>query len=127
MNWLKKTKRTEIWDEAIDGPIGDIEAAKRIREICRTAADSAEKVGKAGDGTNKKVQHEVERYERAARAAMEIAMKFSDELLRDAAVRQIVELCLKGGNLTTAKTLFRAIQAKSIRDDMLRDHPQLQQ
>ena len=54
-------------------------------------------------------------------------MKFSDELLRDAAVRQIVELCLKAGNLTTAKTLFRAIQAKSIRDDVLRDHPQLQQ
>ena len=42
------------------------------------------------------------------------------------ALRQIVELCLKGGNLTTAKTLFRAIQAKSIRDDVLREFPQLQ-
>jgi hypothetical protein len=58
---------------------------------------------------------------------MEIAMKVSDELLRDAAVRQIVELCLKAGNITTAKTLFRAIQSKSIRDDVLRDFPQLQQ
>jgi len=126
MNWLRKTKRTEIWDEAIDGPIGDIEAAKRIREICRTASDSAEKVGKAGDRTNKKIQHEVERYERAARAAMEAAMKVSDELLRDAAVRQIVELCLKAGNITTAKTLFRAIQSRSIQEDVLREYPQLQ-
>jgi hypothetical protein len=72
------------------------------------------------------VKLEVERYERAARAAMEIAMKVSDELLRDAAVRQIVELCLKAGNVTTAQTLFRAIHAKSIRDDVLRDFPQLQ-
>ena len=126
MNWLRKTKRTEIWDEAIDGPIGDIEAAKRIREICRTAADSAEKVGAAADRTHKKIKHEVERYERAARAAMEAAMKVSDELLRDAAVRQIVELCLKAGNVTTAQTLFRAIQSKSIRDELLREFPQLQ-
>jgi len=127
MNWLRKPKRAEIWDEAIDGPIGDIEAAKRIREICRTASDSAEKVGKADDRTHKKVKHEVERYERAARAAMEAAMKVSDELLRDAAVRQIVELCLKAGNITTAKTLFRAIQSRSIQDDLLREYPQLQQ
>ncbi len=72
------------------------------------------------------MKREVERYERAAQAAMEIAMKVSDELLRDAAVRQIVELCLKAGNVTTAQTLFRAIHAKSIRDDVLRDYPPLQ-
>jgi hypothetical protein len=46
-------------------------------------------------------------------------------LLRDAAVRQIVELCIKAGNVMTARTLFRAIQSKSIRGDMLREHPQL--
>ena len=127
MQWLGKAKRPEIWDEPFGTPLGDIEAAKRIREICRSAADSAEKVGAAADRTHKKIKSEVERYERAARAAMEIAMKVSDELLRDAAVRQIVELCLKAGNVTTAKTLFRAIQAKSIRDDVSRDFPQLQQ
>lgn len=125
MNWFRKAKRTEIWDEAIEGPIGDIEAAKRIRDICRSAADSAEKVGAAADRDHKKIRHDVERYERAARTAMEIAMKMSDELLRDAAVHQIVELCLKAGNVATAQTLFRAIQARSIRDDLLRNHPRL--
>src|SRR5262245_30683665 len=127
MQWLRKTKRTEIWDEAIEAPVGDIEAAKRIREICRSAADSAEKVGAAGDRTHKKLQRDVERYEGAARAAMEAAMKVSDELLRDAALRQIVELCLKAGNVTTAKTLFRAIQSRSLQEDVLREYPQLQQ
>lgn len=125
MNWFRKAKRTEIWDEAIEGPIGDIEAAKRIRDICRSAADSAEKVGAAADRDYKKIRRDVERYERAARTAMEIAMKMSDELLRDAAVHQIVELCLKAGNVATAQTLFRAIQARSIRDDLVWNHPRL--
>ncbi len=126
MQWFKRAQRKDIWDDALEAPVGDIEAAKRIRDICRSAADSAEKVGAADDLTHRKIKGEVERYERAARAAMEAAMKVSDELLRDAAVRQIVELCLKAGNITTAKTLFRAIQSKSIREDVLRDFPQLQ-
>jgi hypothetical protein len=126
MQWFKRAQRREVWDETAEGPAGDLEAAKRIRDICRSAADSAEKVGSAADRTHRKIKAEVERYERAARAAMETAMKIFDELLRDAAVRQIVELCLKAGNLTTAQTLFRAIQARSIRDEMLRDFPQLQ-
>lgn len=127
MNWFKRAQRREVWDEAIETPLGDIEAAKRIRDICRSAADSAERVGAAADRSHNKIKREVERYERAARAAMEIAMTVSDELLRDAAVRQIVELCLKAGNVTTAKTLFRAIQSRSIRDDVLQEYPQLQQ
>src|SRR5262245_41599355 len=127
MQWFKRARRKDIWDEAIEGPFGDIEAAKRIREICRSAADSAEKVGAAADRSHKKIKGDVERYERAARTAMEIAMKVSDELLRDAAVRQIIELCVKAGNLTTARTLFRAIQSKAIQDDALRDFPQLRQ
>ena len=127
MQWFKRAERKDIWDEALEGPFGDIEAAKLIREICSSAADSAEKVGSVADRTHSKIKREVERYERAARAAMGIAMKVSDELLRDAAVRQIVELCVKAGNVTTAKTLLRAIQSKSIRDDVLREHPQLQQ
>ena len=61
MQWFKRAGRTEIWDEAIEAPIGDIEAAKRIREICRSAADSAEKVGDEADRTHKKISREVAR------------------------------------------------------------------
>jgi hypothetical protein len=127
MRLFGKTNHTEIWDEPIAWPIGDIEAAHRIRDICRAAGGSAEKVGGSGDVVNKKARNEVERYQRAAKAAMEIAMKVSDELMRDAAVREIVELCLKANDLRTARPLFRAIQAKSISEDVLKDHPQLRQ
>jgi hypothetical protein len=125
MRWFNKTKPVEIWDEAIVSPIGDIEAAHRIREICRSATGSAEKIAGAADRSHKKIVGEVERYQRAAKVAMELTIKISDDLLRDAAVRQIVELCLKAGDARTARPLFRAIQSQSIVDDLLREHPSL--
>ena len=44
-----RSERKEVWDEAIEWPLGDIEAAQKIREICRTATGSAEKVGGVPD------------------------------------------------------------------------------
>ena len=126
MRWFGGQKPKEIWDEDIQWPIGDIEAAHRIRDICRSAADSAEKVASsAGRPDNNK--YHAERYERAAKIAMEIAMKIADDLLRDSAVRQIISLCVKAGDLRTGRILFRAIQAASIREEVLQDHPILQQ
>jgi hypothetical protein len=123
-----KDKHREIWDEEIQWPIGDIEAAHRIREICRSAADSAERTAAlAGHPDNKKKKFEAERYERAARTAMEIATRISDDLMRDAAVREIVNLCVRANNLKTARILFRAIQAGSVREDVLNEHPVLRQ
>jgi hypothetical protein len=126
MWWFSKDKPKEIWDEEIQWPIGDIEAAHRIREICRSAADSAAKVAGAAERSDKK-ESETERYERAAKVAMEIAIKISDDLLRDSSVRQIVNLCVTANDFKTAQILFRAIQAASIREDVLNDHPVLRQ
>ena len=124
MRWFNKPKPKEIWEEPVAWPLGDIEAAHRIRDICHAAADSAEKVGAPG---GKSLQHEFQRYERAARAAMETAMKIGDDLLRDTGVRQIIDLCLTADDARTARILFRAIQAQSIREEVVRDHPLLGQ
>jgi hypothetical protein len=136
MWWFRKEKpkEVEVWDEQIPGPIGDIEAAEKIRDICRSAADSAERIGnpaglagKQNKPDNKQNERDSERYQHAARAAMEIAMKISDDLMRDAAVREIVDLCVKANDMRTAPILFRAIQAASIREAVLNDHPALRQ
>jgi hypothetical protein len=128
MGWFSKSKREEIWDKEIPWPIGDIEAAQKIRGICRSAADSAEKVAdSASRPENKKTRYEVERYERASKTAMEIAIKMSDDLLRDASVREIVDLCMKANDLRTARILFRAVHAVSIRQEVLKDHPSLRE
>jgi hypothetical protein len=134
MWWFNNETRQEVWDEPIEWPIGDIEAAKLIRNICASAADSAERIGGLAGGADhkrkksdaKKSKHAADRYQRAAKAAMEIAMKISDDLLRDSSVRQIVELCLKAGDTGTARPLFRSIQSVSIRQEALKDHPTLQ-
>jgi hypothetical protein len=127
--WRFGSKRTvEVWEDPVEG-LGDIEAAERVRNICRSAADSAELAadltGNGKRSAQKKHKTESDRYERAAKAAMEVAMKMSDELMRDAAVREIVDLCLTADNTRTAKILLRAIQASDIRDMVLRDHPEL--
>jgi hypothetical protein len=128
MRWFKKQKLAEIWDEPVQWPIGDIEAAHKIRDICRSAVDSAAKTGSpVGDRDSNKQQYEVRRYEQAARAAMEIAMKITDDLLRDSAVRQIIDLCFQANDLRTSRILFRAIQSPSIRQEVLGDHPELVQ
>jgi hypothetical protein len=58
---------------------------------------------------------------------MEIAIKIADDLLRDASLRQIISLCVTANDLNTARILFRAVQAPSIREDLLGDHPALRQ
>jgi len=118
MKWFARRTRQDIWDEAIEGPLGDIEAAARIRAICEGAAASAARAAQ-GD------KRESARYERAGKVAMEIAMKISDGLMRDDAVHRIVDLCMKANDLKTAQILFRAIHASWIRETVLRDHPTL--
>jgi len=128
MRWFNKGKQKEVWDEDIQWPIGDLEAGRKIRDICNSAASSAERsAGNAGAPETESIKHESARYKRAARIAMEIAIKISDDLLRDAAVCRIVALCVKANDLRTAKILFRAVQAASIREDLLNEHPALRE
>ena len=50
-----KSKQKEAWDDPVEGPIDDIEAAKKIRVFCRAAADSAHRIGDAADLSAKKI------------------------------------------------------------------------
>ncbi|MHC4042557.1 hypothetical protein [Bradyrhizobium sp. 23AC] len=123
MKWFARRQPADIWDEPIQGPIGDIDAAERIRSICEAARAGAEAVG----GSAQADKRERERFERAARVAMEIAMKIADDLMRDDAVRRIVDLCVKANDIKTAQILFRAIQAGWIREAVQHDYPALAQ
>ncbi len=127
MRWFNRSKPREIWDEPVQGGLGDIEAAQRIREICRAAGDSAERSISSGKMKEKRRKRDRDRYERAARAAMEIAMKMSDDLMRDASVGEIVRFCMKANDEKTARPLLRAIGDVSIRSVVLDEHPALRE
>ena len=75
-----------------------------------------------GRGT---LESATERYERAVKAAMQIALKISDDLIRDAALREIIGLCVKARDLRRAEVLFGAIQSASIGEAVLIDNPGL--
>jgi hypothetical protein len=113
MRWFNKRKPEDVWDEAIQWPIGDRVSWLTDGAVARKKSDGH----KNNDAS--------ERYQRAAKIAMEIALKMSDDLLRDSAVREILHLCLKAADTKTAQILFRAIQTASIRGDVLNEHPAL--
>jgi hypothetical protein len=126
VRWFNKREHKEVWEDIKLPMSDDFEAARKIREICNSAASNAEKAG-SQTSTGDAAAHEAERYKRAAKVAMEIAIKISDDLLRDAAVCQIVVLCMKANDLKPAAILFRAVQDASLRENLLREHPALQQ
>jgi hypothetical protein len=128
MPWFSKHKRRDPWEEETKWPIDDLEAARKIRSICTSAVSLAERVAnQTGSEETKARNDEAERYKRATKTAMEIAIKMSDDLLRDGAVSQIVLLCVKANDLRKAELLFRAIQAVSLREYLLTEHPELRQ
>jgi hypothetical protein len=118
MRWFGKGRQPDLWDIDAQEPLGDLEAAQKIREFCGAASDIARNVGSGFGGPPEK-----ERCERAAKAAMRTALRITDDLVRDAALRRIIDLCVTADNLKAAKMLLRAIQSISIREEVLNDNP----
>ncbi len=126
MPWFTRPKKGEPWEQEDDALHGDIDLAHKIRDICASAASSADKLGALVNRPNDKIKKvETGRYEAAKRRALELAKQMSDELLRDTAVRQIVNLCMKSNDVETAAVLIDAIQTDKVRQEMLNDHPSL--
>ena len=42
--WLRRAEQREVWEIDDDGSFADIEATSKVREICKSAAGSAERV-----------------------------------------------------------------------------------
>ena len=74
MRWFNRGVKKEVWEEDIDWPLGDLEAANRIRAICSAASTSAEKMSARADvSEDKRNSRDTERYERAAKTAIRSA------------------------------------------------------
>jgi hypothetical protein len=126
MRWFDKEKQPEVWEVADDQPLGDIDAAHKIRDICASAGTIAEKLVPAGGrGSEQQQAADAGRYQAAIKRALEIAMQISDDSMRDVSVNQIIRLCVKVRHLKTAKVLLRAIQSEKTRAELVADHPVL--
>jgi len=127
MRWFQKDEPKDPWDEEIAEPLDDLAAAKKIRAICNAASAGAQQMNGSGKRADQRNTQDTERYVRAAKTAMEIAMKISNDPIRDVAVRQIIGLCMMLENLQTAQILVRAIRAETIKAEVLNEYPALRQ
>jgi hypothetical protein len=128
MRWFQKTRQPDVWEKVDAQPLGDIEAAQRIREICGSAGSiAATMAGNGGREAEADRVGEAERYQAAIRRALEIAMRISDDAMRDIAVSQIIRLCVTVRHMKTAKILLRAIRSPATQAELLADHPSLRE
>ncbi|KRR18837.1 hypothetical protein CQ13_10410 [Bradyrhizobium retamae] len=125
MRWFRKDRPLEVWETDVQ-PAGNIAAAQRIREICIAAGAMAGRVATLqGRKAETEKGAEAERYQAAIKCALEIAMKMSDDAVRDVSVSQIIRLCVKANHLKTAKVLLRAIQSGGTRAELIMENPVL--
>jgi pentatricopeptide repeat protein len=124
MTWLKKREPTEAWEIKDEERMGDIELARQIRQICNSVADSAEAVSVLyySPSTETK-KREIDRYERAKERAEKNIEQISDELLRDTAIYQVLNFCMKARDVETAETLFHQIQTARLAELVKSEHP----
>jgi len=122
--WFRKVEPREAWEIDDERSIGDIEAARQICEICNSVAGSAERVAVLFYGPNIKTKvREMDRYERARKRAEKKLEQISDELLRDAAIFQILNLCMKANDVESAEKLFHQLQTTMIKGIVISEHP----
>jgi hypothetical protein len=128
MGWFQKKRQPDPWEVVDTRPLGDIEAAQHIREICAAAGSIAAAITSNSPrvaDTDK--AGEAERYQAAIRRALEIAMKISDDAMRDIAVSQIIRLCVTVHHMKTAKILLKAIRSPATQAELLAENPSLRQ
>jgi hypothetical protein len=124
MRWFQKPQEPDIWEATDARPLGDIEAAQRIREICASAGSIADKMV-ADRGAEREKAGKAERYQAAIKRALEIAMKISDDAMRDVSVAQIIRLCVTVDHMKTARILVRAIKSERSRAELVAENPAL--
>jgi hypothetical protein len=122
--WDKNPPDKKPWDD-IKEPLGDLEAARTIRAICKAVTTEPPKPGGLARLRKAPAENPADDAPRAAKAAMELAMKISDPLVRDDAVRLIIGLCIASRDVRAAQILTRAIQSESIRAEVLQEYPAL--
>jgi hypothetical protein len=107
-----------------DAPEGEAEKVVQVQMICKVASGSAETVAAASDDAEW-LAHERERYEKHRAKALELAKTITDQFFRDAAVHNVIDLCMAAGDRDAAKALFGSVRTDMIQEKILEAHPTL--
>jgi hypothetical protein len=100
---------------------GEAQTLNRIINMCAVATASAESA--ALNPHTDLSKGERQRFESAKRISLRLAREITDVSYRDAALEQIVELCMKANDLETAIILIRGIQTETMRKRLEEEYP----
>ena len=125
MKWFKKSSKartgTAMSSAAASNVDREAQALTKIINMCSVATASAESAALNPHAELSK--GEWQRFESAKRMSLQLAKQITDVSYRDAALEQIVELCMKANDLATARVLIGGIQTVMIRERLLEEYP----
>ncbi len=122
MKWFKNFLKGRA-DGAHSSSTIDAEAQtlNKIITMCSIAAASAEAAGLNPHAEESKGERQ--RFESTKRISLQLAREITDVSRRDAALEQVVELCMKANDLETARILIGGIQTASLRERLQAEYP----
>jgi hypothetical protein len=91
--------------------------------MCSVARASAEGGAQAIHADMTRVN--MHRFASAKRMSLELAKTISEASYSDAALRHIVELCMKANDVAASRILMPGIQSEPIREELLLTYPTL--
>jgi hypothetical protein len=111
-------------ESAVD-PVVDAgeEALSRIRSMCTVVMTGAEGLAQTNHGDLSRVERL--RFASARRMSLELARTIADASCRDAALQQIIELCMKANDTETSRILVQGVLSEAIREELFLAHPAL--
>ena len=98
------------------------QAAFRVTGKCLAANSSLEGLTNLDPARR---QFEKANYEHHLVEAIASALAIRDEFYKGLAIRQIINVCRRGNDLDIAKTLFKEVDHHSLREQIVKDAPEL--
>jgi hypothetical protein len=125
VKWFRET--VEEFNEAVLDPAlslkvdSDEQALSKIRSLCAVVMADAGRVARSYHDDRTKA--EKLRFESARRLSLHLTKTIVETSLRDAALQQIIELCMTANDLDTPRILVRGIQSGEVREKLLEEYP----
>ena len=95
-------------------------ALVHVRTLCQIYGSCAEIVGRDSDEQGS--QYEKDQYERGRMEVLQIAVKLTDELFRDSALRASLDFCMKARDLQFATMIAKAVTTVTVQEKIVKDY-----
>jgi hypothetical protein len=97
--------------------------SERVTMLCQMYGGSAKNVGSSDFSADDEMgQHDLNRYEKARKEALKIAILLKDAFYRDSALHCVLDMCMKANDLKFATAIAKAITVETIQDAIVEQH-----